>query len=79
MNEQWRDYCASKGGGTRDPSRHTAKFLRRFLACIEPELHGGRRHETAGSSKRRLHAEGYDDQDRSKDPSEPPRRRARKT
>jgi len=77
LNEQWCEYCASKGGGTCDPSRHNAKFLRRFLARIEPEWEGGRKHEADGSLKRRLPSESYDDQDRSKEPSEPARRLAR--
>merc|ERR1712008_327007 len=78
LNDQWREYCANKGGGTRDPSRHTAKFLRRFLARIEPAWEGERQHAVGSPLKRRLPSEGYDDRDRSKEP-EPARRRARKT
>jgi hypothetical protein len=35
VRAQWRDYCDSTGGGTRDPCLHTASFLRQFLCLRE--------------------------------------------
>jgi hypothetical protein len=31
VRTQWRDYCDTLGGGTRDPRMHTAEFLRNFF------------------------------------------------
>jgi len=31
VRSQWRDYCDTFGHGTRDPSKHSAKFLLRFF------------------------------------------------
>merc|ERR1719469_886942 len=28
---EWRTYCDSAGGGTRDPSKHTREFLAEFF------------------------------------------------
>jgi len=33
--EAWNEFCDSKGCGVRDPARHMASFLSRFLANVE--------------------------------------------
>eukprot|EP00930_Biecheleria_cincta_P049070 TRINITY_DN34320_c0_g1_i1.p1 TRINITY_DN34320_c0_g1~~TRINITY_DN34320_c0_g1_i1.p1 ORF type:complete len:637 (+),score=79.24 TRINITY_DN34320_c0_g1_i1:112-2022(+) len=35
--EAWRNFCDSEGGGIRDPSKHEAAFLARFLSGLEQE------------------------------------------
>ena len=31
QRDEWRVYCETRGGGTRDPGRHHDNFLRQFL------------------------------------------------
>lgn len=37
-NEAWAQFCQEQGGGTCDPRRHEADFLRDFLASLPVEL-----------------------------------------
>lgn len=43
VSEKWNDFCMDHGGGTLDPSRHDAEFLRSFLASLPGQWRRDRR------------------------------------